>query len=295
MPELQHATVTAADLSANPIRGVDASRHVKKLAAMMDGYRSAQTEAAVAKIVTLLWILPAGAMALVGGLSLAGGATEDTNSWVLTIVGSSSLFALYSAVMGLWWLLRAWANTARLGRVPFLDVSRTVIEHGIAAIAAAALFAVAAVFEIPSLRIAGAVAALAAALIVPRLSIRAIDELWAISSPGLTEEDPTRRSWLYAALLVLTAASWGGIGRAIDADRDASGLAFAGGILLLVWVVVSIRLIHEITERQDTRLRTIVDGVQAAPSLERRRRTDAEVRADWNASEDLVGFSAESD
>lgn len=284
------ATVSAQDLSARPRAGSSAPSHVRKLAAMVDGYRSVETESAVASVVAAIWVFPACALLWVGGGSLLGGSTDLAGDRVRTVVGSTALLVIFSGAIGLWWLLRAWGNASRLGRAPRLRGVRTMLEHAVAALAGV-VSTVLGTYLFPPLELIGIVLLVGAALGLPRLGLRAVNELWATSSPSLDAESGTGLAVGWALSSVVTTGAWLVIDRATATSGAAPSLAVLAGIGLLGWVGTTIGIVLGVARRQDHRLRIIIDGVEAAATTRTRRPSDTEIADAWTNSADMIGFA----
>ena len=244
---------------------------------------------AVARLVTALWIMPALALSGTGLLGLLGGFSESLGEWMVTIVGSTSLLSIFSVVVGLWWLLKVWANARRLGRAPVLQLIETVGQHGVMFVAGV-ICAAAGTVLVPLLYL-GVLLLIGSSMLVPRLARRLIDELWATSSPYLGSESHTNLSIVWVAAYLVTGAAWGSVELAVSAGRFAPLVATVAGVGMLVWIGVTIRLIGEVSRRQDERLRSIVRGVRVAVEVTTPDRPpDRDVADAWQSSAEIIGL-----
>ncbi len=289
MPGLSTSTVTANDLSARTVQRGLAPKNIRKLAALVNGFGSTETESAVARLVTALWIVPALALAGTGLLGLLGGFSESLGEWMVTIVGATSLLSIFSVAVGLWWLLKVWANARRLGRAPVLRLIDTLGQHGVMFVAGV-ICAAAGTVLVPLLYL-GILLLIGSSMLVPRLARRLIDELWATSSPYLGSESHTNLSIAWVAAYLVTGAAWGSVEAAVSAGRFAPLVATVAGVGMLVWIGVTIRIIGAVSQRQDERLRAIVQGVQVAADVTAPRPvTERDVAEAWQSSAEIVGF-----
>ncbi len=289
MPGFSTATVTANDLSARSMKRGLAPENIRKLAALVNGFASSETESAVARLVTALWTLPAAALAGTGLLGLVGGFSESLGEWMVTIVGATALLSIFSAAIGVWWLLKVWSNARRLGKPPVMRFVDTLVQHAVMFMVG--VIAAAAGAVLTPLLYLGILLLFGASLLVPRLARRLIDELWATSSPHLGTASHTNLSVAWVGAYVVTSAAWGSVEPAVSSDGPASLVAAIAGVGMLVWIGVTIRIIGEVSRRQDERLRAIVHGVQVASETKRERRlSERDVAQAWQSSAEIVGL-----
>ena len=283
-------TVTEHDLSASAPRRDLRSKNVRKLAAFINGYHSTDTEGAATRVVTSIWIPPALALAVLGGLGLVTGVSDGAAEWMVTIVGATVLLGLFSGAVGLWWLLAVWANARRLGRMPVLRLVDTAIQHGVALAVGMVLLVVAR--SVPALAAVGIAAVVAGLVFVPRVANRIITELWATSTPVLGDEEPTGLANGWAAAMVVTTAAWAAVEPSVSAGRAPAFVALVAGLGMAAWAVVTITIVGAVTRRQDERLHAIVEGVRTAEAAPRPGRpSSAEVADAWRSSEGMIGVA----